>query len=148
MAAQALSLLWIGIEASAGSSYPSILPAFILGGLGMGIAFAPLSATVMTGMPAARQGEASGVYNTLRQLGGVFGVAILGAILQGIVQVPSQFTSGFHTTLRVAAGFLVLGTAASLLLPNGGTSGDRVANSEPGAPSAAARPAAAETSYF
>ena len=118
MAAQAVSLFWIGTAATAGSSYVSLLPAFILGGLGMGLSFAPLSATVMAGMPAARQGEASGAYNTLRELGGVFGIAVLGAVFQGIVRVPSQFVEGFHATLQAAAGFLVLGTAASFFLPN------------------------------
>jgi EmrB/QacA subfamily drug resistance transporter len=127
MAAQAVSLFWIGTAANAGISYVVLLPAFILGGLGMGLAFAPLSATIMKGLPAARQGDASGVYNTLRQLGGVFGIAVLGAIFQGIVRVPSQFISGFHATLQVAAGFLILGTAASCFLPNDGTSGGRVA---------------------
>jgi EmrB/QacA subfamily drug resistance transporter len=123
MAAQALSLFWIGTAATAGSSYTSLLPAFILGGLGMGLSFAPLSATVMSGLHASRRGEASGAYNTLRELGGVFGIAVLGAVFQGIVHVPSQFISGFHATLQVASGFLVVGAAASLLLPNGAGSG-------------------------
>jgi MFS family permease len=144
MAAQAVSLIWIGTAANAGISYSLLLPAFIIGGLGMGLAFAPLSATVMTGLPAARQGEASGVYNTLRQLGGVFGVAVLGAIFQGIVRVPSQFIAGFHTTLQVAAAFLIVGAAASLLLPNGRDADSRTALTEPGAPTQGASRAAKE----
>jgi EmrB/QacA subfamily drug resistance transporter len=144
MAAQALSLFWIGTAASAGSSYVSLLPAFILGGLGMGLSFAPLSATVMIGMPGPRQGEASGVYNTLRELGGVFGIAVLGAIFQGIVRVPTQFITGFHATLQAASGFLVLGAAVSLFLPNGRDSGGRTALTEPGAPTQAAPRAAGE----
>ncbi len=123
MAAQAVSLFWIGTAASAGSSYLSLLPAFILGGLGMGLSFAPLSATVMSGLSDARQGEASGAYNTLRELGGVFGVAVLGAVFQGVVHVPSQFVTGFHVTLQAAAAVLVAGTAASLLLPGAPGSG-------------------------
>ena len=43
----------------------------------------------------------------------------------GIVHVPSQFITGFHATLQVAAGFLVVGAAASLLLPNAAASGRR-----------------------
>ena len=144
MAAQAVSLFWIGTAATAGSSYVSLLPAFIIGGFGMGLSFAPLSATIMIGMPAPRQGEASGVYNTVRELGGVFGIAVLGAIFQGIVRMPTQFIEGFHTALQVAAGFLVVGTAISLLLPNGEASGDGAALSESRAPTAAARPAEGE----
>ncbi len=117
MAAQALSLAWIGFSASAGSSYLSLLPAFILGGLGMGLSFAPLSATVIGGLPDARHGEASGAYNTVRELGGVFGVAVLGAIFQAIVHVPTQFVNGFHAALKVAAVVLAVGAVASILLP-------------------------------
>jgi EmrB/QacA subfamily drug resistance transporter len=127
MTAQAVSLFWIGTAATAASSYVSLLPAFILGGLGMGLSFAPLSATVMMGLRASRQGEASGAYNTLRELGGVFGIAVLGAVFQGIVHVPTQFVAGFHATLQVAAVFLVAGAAASLLLPNGRASGSGAA---------------------
>ncbi|HET6484903.1 MAG TPA: DHA2 family efflux MFS transporter permease subunit [Spirochaetia bacterium] len=118
MAAQAAALFWIGTAATAGSSYASLLPAFILGGLGMGLSFAPLSATAMAGLPAARSGEASGAYNTLRELGGVFGVSVLGAVFAGVVHAPSQFVDGFHLTLKVAAVILAFGSALSLLLPS------------------------------
>jgi EmrB/QacA subfamily drug resistance transporter len=131
MAAQALSLFWIGTAASAGSSYLSLLPAFILGGLGMGLSFAPLSATVMAGLADARQGEASGAYNTLRELGGVFGIAVLGAVFQGVVHVPSQFVAGFHVTLQAAAAVLAVGTAVSLLLPGALGSGRGAARGLP-----------------
>ncbi len=117
MAAQAAALFWIGTAATAASSYLSLLPAFILGGLGMGLSFAPLSATVMTAVPSERQGQASGAYNTVRELGGVFGVAALGAVFQSVVHAPAQFTSGFHVALQVAAACLAVGAAASLLLP-------------------------------
>jgi EmrB/QacA subfamily drug resistance transporter len=120
MAAQAISLLWIGTLANAGSSYVSLLPAFILGGLGMGLSFSPLSATVMAGLSAARSGEASGVYNTIRELGGVFGIAVLGAVFAGVVRVPTHFVDGFHVALRVAAGILAAGAVISLFLPNAG----------------------------
>jgi EmrB/QacA subfamily drug resistance transporter len=118
MAAQAVALFWIGTAATAGSSYVSLLPAFILGGIGMGLSFAPLSATVMSGIHAQRHGEASGAYNTLRELGGVFGIAVLGAVFQSVVHAPMQFVMGFHQTLHVASGVLLLGAIASLFLPD------------------------------
>jgi NaMN:DMB phosphoribosyltransferase len=73
----------------------------------------------MSGLPQARQGEASGAYNTLRELGGVFGIAVLGAIFQATVRVPSQFVAGFHVSLQAAAGILAVGAVASFLLPGG-----------------------------
>ncbi len=121
MAAQAISLGWIGASATAGSSYVSLLPAFILGGLGMGLSFAPLSATVMTGLGSERQGQASGAYNTVRELGGVFGIAVLGAIFQRTAPDPSQFTSGFHAALLAGALFAAGGLALAALLPGVGS---------------------------
>jgi EmrB/QacA subfamily drug resistance transporter len=135
MAAQAAALSWIGTAATAHSSYASLLPAFILGGLGMGLSFAPLSASVMSGLPARREGQASGAYNTVRELGGVFGIAVLGAVFQGVVRVPAQFVDGFHLALRVAAGILVAGTALALLLPGRGARGTTAAKTA-AAPSA------------
>jgi len=123
MAAQAVSLFWIGTAASAGSSYVSLLPGFILGGLGMGLSFAPLSATVMMGLAPARRGEASGAYNTVRELGGVFGIAVLGAVFQGVVHVPAEFVGGFHLALKVASAVLAAGAAVSFLLPGRPASG-------------------------
>ena len=59
----------------------------------------------------------------MRELGGVFGIAVLGALFQGVVRLPSQFVNGFHPALQVAAGVLVVGTAASPLLPGRAGSG-------------------------
>ena len=140
MAAQAISLFWIGTSAAANSPYVALLPAFILGGLGMGLSFAPLSAAVMVGLPDARQGEASGAYNTIRELGGVFGVAVLGAVFQAAVHAPSQFVTGFHLALQTGAGVLVAGTVATLLLPE---AAGRPAGSTAAGSRAAGRDAAA-----
>lgn len=71
----------------------------------------------MTGLGDSRQGEASGAYNTLRELGGVFGVAALGAIFQAIVHLPAEFVSGFHAALQAAGVILLAGAGASFLLP-------------------------------
>ena len=50
-------------------------------GLGMGLSFAPVSVAVLERVPAAKAGMASAVTNTMRELGGVVGIAALGAIL-------------------------------------------------------------------
>lgn len=117
MACQAIALAWLGFAAEATTPYLHLLPAFILGGLGMGLAFAPLSNAVMAAIPGSGQGQASGVYNTVRELGGVFGVAVLGAVFQHLVTSPERFTSAFHTVLLVGATVLAGGTAIATLLP-------------------------------
>jgi EmrB/QacA subfamily drug resistance transporter len=115
MALQAVALAWIGALASTTLPYTSLLPAFLMGGLGMGLTFAPLSAAVM-GVAGSDDGQASAVYNTVRELGGVFGVAILGAIFQHVVVAPADFVAGFRTALFAGAGVLAAGVVLSFLL--------------------------------
>jgi len=117
MALQAVTLAWIGVVAEAATPYATLLPAFILGGVGMGLSFSPLSEAVMSAIGGARQGQASSVYNTLRELGGVFGVAILGAVFQHVVLRPDQFLTGFHAAVFAGAAIVGLGVVAALWLP-------------------------------
>jgi EmrB/QacA subfamily drug resistance transporter len=115
MALQALALAWIGALASTSTPYTSLLPAFLAGGLGMGLTFAPLSAAVMS-MAGKDEGQASAVYNTIRELGGVFGVAILGAVFQHVVVAPADFVIGFRTAVFAGAAVLSAGVALSFLM--------------------------------
>ncbi len=118
LAAQAAALLWLGHAAGLATPYSTILPAFLLGGFGMGLVFAPLSAAVMTTVAESRGGQASGAYNALRELGGVFGVAILGAVFQHLATTPSAFLNGFRAALFVGAALLVVGVGGALPLPS------------------------------
>ena len=116
MAAQAAALALIGLRATPTAPYTDLLPAFLLGGFGMGLSFAPLSSAVMAAITDSRQGQASGVYNTLRELGGVFGVAILGAVFQHIATTPTLFMDGFRAAVYAGSGVLAMGVLASTLL--------------------------------
>jgi hypothetical protein len=73
----------------------------------------------MTSVPSAMIGKASGVYNTLRQLGGVFGVAICAAVFaaRGGYASPAQFSAGFGPAMGACAGLALLGAVAGLLIP-------------------------------
>jgi EmrB/QacA subfamily drug resistance transporter len=118
MAAQAGALLWIGLLATATVPYVTLLPAFILGGLGMGLTFAPLSEAVMGATDESRRGQASGAYNTIRELGGVFGIAVLGAVFQHIVVVPGDFLQGFRAAVFAGAAVVGIGVLLAALLPS------------------------------
>ncbi len=118
MIAMTAALFWMGTVAERATPYTSLLPAFILAGLGMGLTFAPLSATVMGAARGTQQGQASGVYNTVRELGGVFGVAILGTIFQGYAtNTLAGFVDGFHASLLAGSAFLALSVLISIFLP-------------------------------
>ena len=63
------------------STFWHMLPAFLLGGLGMSFVMTPMSAAAMGAAPVAKAGVASGVLNTFRQVGVALGIAIMGAIV-------------------------------------------------------------------
>src|SRR5947199_10215697 len=84
----------------------------------MGLTFAPLSESVMAAVTHSRQGQASGAYNAIRELGGVFGVAILGAVFQHIATTPASFMDGFHATTYVGAVIVLAGAVAAIVLPS------------------------------
>jgi MFS family permease len=76
-----------------------------LTGLGLGIAIVPVTATVLDIVPAERSGMAASATNTARQLGVVFGVAVLGAL------VNAHLTTDLENRLKqlgVPSGFLSL----------------------------------------
>jgi EmrB/QacA subfamily drug resistance transporter len=80
------------------SSYLGVLlPAFLVLASGMAMTMSPMTAAVMASVPMAKAGVASAATNTSREIGGVFGIALLGAI------VTSSFKSGFSARL-VATG--------------------------------------------
>ncbi len=63
------------------SETSSIMISLYLRGLGMGWIFTPLSTMALSEIPRERMAQASGLYNVLRQIGGSFGVAIMGTLL-------------------------------------------------------------------
>jgi EmrB/QacA subfamily drug resistance transporter len=70
------------VQSSVSSDWPSFMPAIAVMGLGMGGIWAPMATETMRGVPTALAGAASGVNNTLRQVGSVVGSAAVGALLQ------------------------------------------------------------------
>ena len=72
----------------------SLLAPFLISGIGIGLAVAPVTSAVMATAPKERVGNASGVLSTMRQIGSLMGIAILGAVLQN--RVTANITSGIH----------------------------------------------------
>jgi EmrB/QacA subfamily drug resistance transporter len=70
----------------------SLLVPFLLSGVGIGFAVAPVTSAVMATAPRDRVGNASGVLSTMRQVGSLLGIAVLGAVLQH--QVTANITKG------------------------------------------------------
>ena len=73
---------WLALIATPTSSWQSFLAPLIVAGFGMGCVFAPLVTTAMRNIEPQMAGAASGVLNTVRQVGLVIGTATVGALLQ------------------------------------------------------------------
>jgi DHA2 family methylenomycin A resistance protein-like MFS transporter len=111
IAGGALLLLRVGAH----TSYARVWPAFLIIGVGYGMTSAPMAATVLGAVPAPRTGMASSTNNAARQIGGVFGIAILGSLLPAAVGSTPRFIAGLHTGLIVAAVWAVAGAVLAAL---------------------------------
>ncbi|MWA05779.1 DHA2 family efflux MFS transporter permease subunit [Actinomadura sp. LD22] len=119
LALQTAALAWLAAVLSPGVGYGAMVPAFVLAGIGMALFFPPLARAVLGFAPPELSGVASGVSNSLRQLGTVLGVAVLGAVFaaQGDFTTPQAFTDGLQPALWLGAAALGAGTVAALLIP-------------------------------
>ena len=100
-----------------GSSFWAILPGLLTGGFGMALAMTPTTAAAMGSVPVDKAGVGSAVINSMRQVGGSLGIAVMGAVVATQISVnignpafPSQFVDGYHHALYVGAG-ITLGAA-------------------------------------
>jgi DHA2 family multidrug resistance protein len=76
----AAASIWFG-EADLSISQWSFLWAIIISGFGSGFIFVPLSTTTMAGIPNEQLGNASGLYNLLRNIGGSIGIAVVNTMV-------------------------------------------------------------------
>jgi EmrB/QacA subfamily drug resistance transporter len=67
------------------SSYLDLLPGFMLLGIGIAMTMSPMTSAAMNAVPVQKAGIASGVLSMFRMVGGSLGIAVTGAIFQGLV---------------------------------------------------------------
>jgi EmrB/QacA subfamily drug resistance transporter len=78
----AIGNVWILAVADVDTNWPAFIAPMIVAGIGVGCVFAPMATEAMRGVPPRLAGAASGVNNTMRQVGSVVGGAAVGAVLQ------------------------------------------------------------------
>jgi EmrB/QacA subfamily drug resistance transporter len=105
-------------ELGAHTSIPSLVPAYVIFGIGFGMINPPITNTAVLGMPAAQAGVAAAVASTSRQLGQTLGVAVVGAVAAaGAVSVGPGFVQASHAAWWIITGcglaVLVLGFAST-----------------------------------
>jgi EmrB/QacA subfamily drug resistance transporter len=113
---QATGLAWLAAISSPTVPYADLVPAFVVSGIGMAMFFAPVATMVLGTVRRDEEGIASGTTNALRELGGVFGVAVLASVFahHGGYQSGQAFVDGLRPA--VAVGAAGVGLAALVLL--------------------------------
>lgn len=119
MSFMAAGLAWIALTVSPTVPYVTLVPGFVLAGVGMGLFFAPTASVVLGAVRRDQEGKASGVNNTIREIGGVFGVAVLASVFtaNGSYASPSAFVDGLVPAVAVGAAVAALGAVVALALP-------------------------------
>lgn len=115
---QAAGAGWIAVAAGPGTGYPALVPPMTIIGVGFALAIPAVTRSVTSTVPPADIGTASAAFTTMRQLGGAFGVALLGAAfaVTGSYATPAAFSHGFTTAFAVAAALALTGAAAGAIL--------------------------------
>jgi hypothetical protein len=91
----------------------------VMAGTGMALVFAPAANAVLSSVPTAAAGQASGATNAIREVGGVLGIAVLATVFSsaGSYASPETFSAGLQPAILVGAGVLALGAVAAALVP-------------------------------
>jgi EmrB/QacA subfamily drug resistance transporter len=119
LALQMIAMLYFAaVTLINGAHYPfmTLLPGLLMAGAGMGLSFTPLSHGIMTSLAEKDAGEASGVSNAFRELGGVFGVAISGMVFQlgSVIKSPEDFADHLVPALFVCSAMIAIGLISAL----------------------------------
>jgi EmrB/QacA subfamily drug resistance transporter len=111
---QALGLLMIGILVTDTSGYLTLVGPLFVTGAGIAIAFPTVTTAVMRSVGPADAGIASGLSNTFRQVGAVFGVAIAAAVFagRGGYATPAEFVNGYSPAFVALSVICVVGLVA------------------------------------
>lgn len=98
------------------ATFWDLLPALLIGGVGMSLTMTPSAAAIIGSVPTDTAGVGSAVMNSMRQVGGSIGVALIGAIIAAKVgdrRSPEAFVDGFSTALVVASVFAFVGAVVA-----------------------------------
>jgi hypothetical protein len=126
--ASAVSVAWLTRVPLDGDYVRDLLPAFVLGGVGLGLSFVPITIASLTGVGRSDAGVASGLVNTSRQIGGAVGIAAISAIAatatanfadaHAAVGATSAVAldHGFRAALYALTGLLIVGVGVAVTL--------------------------------
>jgi MFS family permease len=91
----------------------------MVSGIGMAMFWAPVANVVLAAVRKEEEGQASGAQNAIRELGGVFGVAVLASVWShyGSYRTGTSFVDGMTPAIWIGAVIVLLGAVAAFLIP-------------------------------
>ncbi|HVU76063.1 MAG TPA: MFS transporter [Gaiellaceae bacterium] len=115
---QAIGLGWMALIGTPGLGYWSFVLPFMISGAGMGMFFAPIANVVLGSVRSDQEGQASGANNAIRELGGVFGVAILATVFAhyGGYRTGQTFVDGMNVAVGIGAAVVAVGAVAAFAI--------------------------------
>jgi EmrB/QacA subfamily drug resistance transporter len=119
LALQATGMAWLALIAAPGMAYAQMLAPLLVAGVGISLALPAAQNSVVGSVALEAVGKAAGTNSMLRELGGVFGIAIAVAVFAAAGGYGSAqlFVDGFGPAIGVAAGLSALGAIVGLALP-------------------------------
>ena len=98
LALQSAGLAWIAVVTTPTMAYGLVVPGFVMAGAGMALVFAPAANAVLSAVRPEEAGQASGATNTVREIGGVLGVAVLATVFTklGGFSSPQAYVDGLR----------------------------------------------------
>jgi EmrB/QacA subfamily drug resistance transporter len=119
LALQATGLAWLASILTPTTPYGDMVAPFVICGIGMTLFFVPLASVVLGTLPKALEGVASGANAAFRELGGVLGIAVLGAVFssRGGYASAQDYVSGLVPAVSVGAAVVAVGALCALALP-------------------------------
>jgi MFS family permease len=117
---QTVGLAWLALIAKPGLAYSHMLAPFIIAGVGVSMAIPSAQNSVVGSVASEALGKAAGVNSMMRELGGVFGIAVAVAVFAatGGYASAQAFTDGFGPAIGVSAGLALAGALAAVALPS------------------------------
>ena len=115
---QGAGLIWIAAVTGVSTPYSDLIGPFMLSGAGMALFFAPVANVVLGSVRTVEQGKASGATNAIRELGGVFGVAVLASLFShaGGYTSAQSFVSGTSTAVYAGGAVVLVAALAAALI--------------------------------
>jgi EmrB/QacA subfamily drug resistance transporter len=119
LALQSLALAYLALVTAPDVAYTALVPGFVMAGAGMALVFAPAANAVLGSVRPGEAGQASGATNTIREIGGVLGVAILATVFtsSGSYGSPQGYVDGLIPAVWVGSAVLAAGALVALVVP-------------------------------